>query len=808
MNIKPENLNPSTPLLILQVLASSSDFDWARIQSREDIGKQFELLFPSCLQRMFEVTSVADHMEAQLKHPPKVNQVAEAWASRVSQSSMSENVSVTYIDTVMTIRKRILSDERCLRMLLEADDDFGPNSPWQSVYTIEAMAKKVGVHGDVDRIAWIIAAVNYEMKAGTLDKAKMSLRNFSGKGAPGNKGHCDMILYKGALKAHLLLSELPQLGISISECQQIASRLESHSAYQQAISGGQTWVGVMTEPAQLFYTFVADVVYGWSHDQCLKNYVKTSSPVVEVLKESLQENWIEIKKAAEHLSTMQKDRSGSHETDSTPQSAKAPLAVEEVHSVALGFFRTEVLSGNTPSDASLQVTNAIQKMSYDDEEVVSIYEKKAMDRVSKFVEVLVGKSNTAAMAADLRSTDFGKIRGTEGKSDNDAEAVMIFYRPQLASEYATQTQQRVPPLRRDGACGGHYKSLVQAVLQSRLPADDEACGRIIHEGDCFVVGDGGKDGNAGAILAAFCDADGKTLAKHAKKLLAFYDEDQLSKRREAAPRSGLTLDQSESFHYITAGTLKATKRPRLHFDHSTTAGTIIGPCGLPDESDPSVWKMTIKDKKELYGAARLLPSGALPTAADSAPDSEGPKQKRARTDATAEPVTFFGMTKDLAEDLAHQAGNIKDPKSIVGVIDLTPLDGIMGNMCLERGIPYLATALTEFHRTSLLQRLAQNVFQAYLTPNNPLHAPALCKIFTPRQDDPAATELNKKEAEEQVGGGGGGNHTGGGAPKDVKVKGKTLNGARDRLLARLKGAAAAASGGEPHEIDEENDDEE
>jgi len=349
--------------------------------------------------------------------------------------------------------------------------------------------------------------------------------------------------------------------------------------------------------------------------------------------------------------------------------------------------------------------------------------------------------------------------------------------------------------------------MIQAVLRSRLPAEDEACGRVIHEGDCFAVTDGGKEGNAGALLSAFSDPDGKVLTKHAKKLLVFFDEDQLAKRREAAPRSGLTLDQSESIYYVTAGTLKAPKRARLHFDHSSTAGTVIGPCGIPDESDPSVWKMTIKGKKQLYGAARLLPGGALPNAPEL--EAREPKLKKARTDDTVEPVTYWGMTNDLAEDIVHQAGNIgnlKDQKSISCVIDCTPLDGTMGNMCLERGIPYLAIALTEFHRTSLLQRLAQNVFQAYLRPASPLHAPALCKVFAPPQDDSAAAGLPKKTPDAQVGAGNDDGSAVGAAPiatgkkrSKAAVDG-SVNNARERLLARLKSATAAASG-EPGDSD-------
>ena len=59
-------------------------------------------------------------------------------------------------------------------------------------------------------------------------------------------------------------------------------------------------------------------------------------------------------------------------------------------------------------------------------------------------------------------------------------------------------------------------------MRSRLPADDEACGTSIHEGDCFVISDGCKEGNNGFVMNAFVDVDGRSLPKTAKKLALFF----------------------------------------------------------------------------------------------------------------------------------------------------------------------------------------------------------------------------------------------------------------------------------------------
>lgn len=243
---------------------------------------------------------------------------------------------------------------------------------------------------------------------------------------------------------------------------------------------------------------------------------------------------------------------------------------------------------------------------------------------------------------------------------------------------------------------------------------------------------------------------------------------EIVKRRDAPARGRMNLDQTETFHFVTATALRSMKRARLSLPHMSTAGRIIGPMGFPDLKNPtSTWHLAIGDKKKLYGNARLLPGG--PT-----PDGGVPGDNKAegkRTDKTIEPVTFHGSSVQLLEELLYQVapfgkwdvgqGNVK------AVIDGSAGDGTLATVCLKHGIPYLGVTQNEFHREMLMKRLSQQVFQLYLDDKSPLHDATLCSLLnkstkvattsTETKDSEAAAASASKEADSSkvpnVGGG-------------------------------------------------------
>ena len=107
----------------------------------------------------------------------------DKWARSVTQSNVSDKITESFVDTVMTIRKRVFSFPACLEKLQVADDKWGIRTPWDSVYKIEFLARKSG--GSEDKMLYMLEFVADRYAAGYSDTGDFALRQLTGKGAPG-----------------------------------------------------------------------------------------------------------------------------------------------------------------------------------------------------------------------------------------------------------------------------------------------------------------------------------------------------------------------------------------------------------------------------------------------------------------------------------------------------------------------------------------------------------------------------------------------------------------------------------------------
>jgi len=182
-----------------------------------------------------------------------------------------------------------------------------------------------------------------------------------------------------------------------------------------------------------------------------------------------------------------------------------------------------------------KVVLRLSKMTDEEKGSLSKFEKQAMQKVTDATEWIIEHPTVKGMAEAIRNTEFGKVRGTHGE---DGKYVVVSYQPKMAAETMSMPHLRVPPLRNNTNIPGgpHYKKMIQAVIQSRLPAESPDCGAAIDDGDCYVIGDGGKHGNQTALLAVFTTDEGNSLSKVHKTLYAHYDEED-----QFARWSGLSL---------------------------------------------------------------------------------------------------------------------------------------------------------------------------------------------------------------------------------------------------------------------------
>ncbi len=91
---------------------------WQRINTREAFTTEHELFSRSSVTRIFEVLDVAKRLQRPGGGPAGAGQVAEAWKEHVQTSGLSESINFTYVDTAMTVHKRVLLDSDAMAAIM------------------------------------------------------------------------------------------------------------------------------------------------------------------------------------------------------------------------------------------------------------------------------------------------------------------------------------------------------------------------------------------------------------------------------------------------------------------------------------------------------------------------------------------------------------------------------------------------------------------------------------------------------------------------------------------------------------------
>ena len=196
------------------------------------------------------------------------------------------------------------------------------------------------------------------------------------------------------------------------------------------------------------------------------------------------------------------------------------------------------------------------------------------------------------------------------------------------------------------------------------------------------------------------------------------------------------------FHFISAQPLMTSKHDRLHSSKTTTAGTCIGPMPLPQWRDNiETWHLTFKEKKAIYGDARMLPH-CRPDGDQDLVGTGASRVMQVRKDSDSEPVTYNALHRNVIEELTHQIGGRGKVRAIV---DLTPTEPTTAMMAMEWQIPYLGVCYNEKHKELIKKRLAEMVFRAMQTPKSSLYDADLEALITTkkRQDSSHCTGTTK-----------------------------------------------------------------
>ena len=203
---------------------------WASLQLRENAGATADAVCRTSLQRIFEVIRFRD-ARVKILGPGAASavSVATAYSEKLRFANNGVQVTKGFIDVALTVHDRMFKRARIAELLLEADTGPKDSNPFESVYILQAILSR----GQSEpKIFWIVASIcqmcRYKIKAPRW----FTVANVRGSPESGNRGYCDLALFKLDSLGYLF-GQLPgELGLETQWFERNARpRLETHALY-------------------------------------------------------------------------------------------------------------------------------------------------------------------------------------------------------------------------------------------------------------------------------------------------------------------------------------------------------------------------------------------------------------------------------------------------------------------------------------------------------------------------------------------------------------------------------------------------
>lgn len=161
---KWRNLVLTFPCAFVKV-ESMSDRYWRHLQMREDLFHLGETIKRTSIQRAFDVIEARELMEVKLGLSPgtmSAKQAEKCWTDSVKLAEKSERVTGAFIDSALTVFKRVMCDATMKAMIIDADTRF------DGAFTVSRLDRIVGRASSLGLIRWTISLLYNKLERGDL----------------------------------------------------------------------------------------------------------------------------------------------------------------------------------------------------------------------------------------------------------------------------------------------------------------------------------------------------------------------------------------------------------------------------------------------------------------------------------------------------------------------------------------------------------------------------------------------------------------------------------------------------------------
>ena len=120
--------------------------------------------------------------------------------------------------------------------VLEMEEAYLGDSPWSSIYRLEALVKKCGRPGcdsTFENLSWALNALHDRIRNKAIQPSDCNVRALSGKGQPSNKGLVDFCLFQLSVKHHAEAVILPTFKLDTDVIGEMKALWSCHDEYRK-----------------------------------------------------------------------------------------------------------------------------------------------------------------------------------------------------------------------------------------------------------------------------------------------------------------------------------------------------------------------------------------------------------------------------------------------------------------------------------------------------------------------------------------------------------------------------------------------
>ena len=499
--VSPEEIRAACLKRIAQRIRESADIDeleaWKTLVL--SVTFHFKMAMGSQEEQMFESMQLREHLIVDsaamartarqwchLVHAVytsksgKLNpqQLANHINENVKLADASDPISETWVDGCLKIYKEILCNQEQVALIEASEDQYGTESPFNSVSKLHAIAK---LTKNKKSTAWILASINDLCYSEVYLPANFTHRSLKGEG--NNKGFVEVMLFKLELLNYILSNFIDI--IKSKPCREkMRDAFASHASYRAHVgfvSGGETsdmsWQSMWKPSAQQTFRLIEDLVFRKEYDVQMRSCLRAKKSVVDTMDADFIKEVVEQIEESIDLESREEEQAGSRRSIMQSDDEDSADETQGPGDPAVAEWAANVPDLANPGTGS-----------WNAEQVEQL--KKFQTECSRKVQELkfeTEPNNARAVQDAIKATPDNEYEAH--RTDSEPGWNIVIYDVPTSGESVTSPKTRKPPLRNQ-----HYdkmmRSSVDAFCSKAEAGTVELNGNVV-----FIICDGGKEGD-------------------------------------------------------------------------------------------------------------------------------------------------------------------------------------------------------------------------------------------------------------------------------------------------------------------------